>query len=110
MQPPPLPKPINPSPARSNRIRPGKLYWVFAIPGLCLTILGLSFILQANYGEGVGERGIEQSLGLVVLLAGAFFLASAFIAWLLRPYHCANCQTKLHRRALSCSTCHAEFI
>jgi hypothetical protein len=109
MNPPPLPtNATNPAPPRpkSYRIRDGKLHWLFAIPGTLLTLVALTLIFDTNGSE----RGIETSLGLLILIIAAFFLTAAFIARLLRPYHCANCQTKLHRRALSCSNCHAEFI
>jgi hypothetical protein len=106
MQPPPLPKPANPSPSKSFRIRPGKLHWLFAIPAILLTLLGLAMMFDTNGSE----RSIEKSIALLIFIIAAFFLTAAFLAWLLRPYRCATCQSKLHRRALSCSTCHAEFI
>jgi hypothetical protein len=101
MSPPPLPPP-----AKSQRTRSGKLHWLLVVPGILLTLIGLTFIFDTNGSE----RSIEKSLGLLVLIIAAFFLITAFIAWLLRPYYCATCQTKLHRRALFCRNCQAEFI
>jgi Ni,Fe-hydrogenase I cytochrome b subunit len=102
MQPPPI--------ARSHRIRTGWIHWIFAAPAIFLFILGFSLMFDLTSEQTGGERGIEQSLAIVALIAATAFFIVAMTALLLRPFRCATCQTKVHRRALSCSTCHAEFL
>jgi preprotein translocase subunit SecG len=103
------PPPLNPLSAKSHRVRTGWLHWLFAAPAIVCFVIGLSLMFDGASEQTGGERGIEQSLAIVTLIVATALTVCAIIALLLRPWRCDNCQTKLHRRALSCASCDAEF-